>query len=138
MILVSTTTSPRPAFQVSATYRCEWNGTETVGYPDQPQALDICLRLDTPAEAEEVAATFPKSARLYAGTLNAIDNPTAGIVVGQAKLAADAANGGTNETAVKRYRAFLRQATARGWVIEWVATAGNAYATQAEFEQAIA
>lgn len=69
---------------------------------------------ETIAEAEAACAAFPKSTRI--GIYRGVDTTgTAYFYLAiQVKLAADAANGGTNETGLRRIAAFKKAAATLG------------------------
>lgn len=69
-----------------------------------------CASFDWPAEAMAFAARFPASAGLQIHGANAVSRAT---------LAANGANGGVNETGVRRYRSLIRRAQQLGVTIEW-------------------
>lgn len=94
---------------------------------------------DAKSDAEAFLAMFPKSARLRIVSTGMLDGSTKWSARGEAKLSADAVNGGANETGVKRYRSMVKNAAKLNIPVVFVtSTAINAYASLEEFDAAIA
>jgi hypothetical protein len=115
-------------------------------------AIEATLEVDTPEEAREIAASFPKSAKVHGQTLHtyvADENGHAildsegchqtlyhGWVSFHAKIKADDVNGGRNETGIRRYRSFSKAAEKLGFAVEYDANAfGNSLSVE-ELEEA--
>lgn len=101
----------------------------------------LYIDLDTPEQAVDLAARFPKAAKVHGGPCSGWGPngalPTTGLISGYAILEANGVNGGVNETGLKRYRTWLAAAEKLGLEIDWRGdAAGNAYPTQADFEVA--
>lgn len=95
------------------------------------------------AEAEALVSYFPKSAKLRPSTCTVITeagqpNLELGSAHVSIKLLADGANGGRNETGIKRLHAILKAADRAGIAVEYRATAGNAVPSLAELLALIA
>lgn len=82
-------------------------------------------------DADATVALFPKSVGLKATTLRSRDGVFP-FVNGHAQLLANGANGGINETGLRRLRAALKAADKAGIEVEYDAAVGNAYATLAD------
>lgn len=114
-------------FTVSAYY----NNNKGTGSPSH---LVVHARFDSYEAAAEAVARFPKSYRLVA-VKGRYDGHDYGVVRTTVKLEGDDANGGKNETGIKRYRALLTKAEKLGYKVEYVAgQAVNAYLTRAELD----
>lgn len=88
-------------------------------------------QFDREAEAQAFAARFPKSAGLRVHGLN---------VSAQATLTGSAANGGTNEAGIARYRRLVARAQKLGVTLAWGTTGAgfrHEVISQAEFDTLI-
>jgi hypothetical protein len=118
--------------------------------------IRVSAETDTVEEARELAAQFPKSAKVKATTLstyvqdadhNPIPDPvtgakyqhiTKGYVAFYAKLEADGANKGTNEAGIRRYRSFARAAARLGHSVRYDARGSTNSLTADQFAEAVA
>lgn len=107
------------------------------GGPGRPASYAFHLEAANVEEARELAARFPKSCGMKAGTLWTAEGAR-GWVSCQATLQADGVNRGVNETGLRRYRAVLAAAERLGLTVAYVPQAGHAYASRADFEAAVA
>jgi hypothetical protein len=112
--------------------------------PDQPSRVQLSIVVPTVDDAKQLASLFPKSLRVRS-TRFTTDQWTPGqhnaygYVELDVRLIGDDANGGVNETGVKRYRTFTRKLAELGYTLAWDGTYWrNSYQSQAEFEAAIA
>jgi hypothetical protein len=91
-------------------------------------------------------AAFPKSAGVHSTTLSTFEGvdwttgrsvrlPFATVEI---FLSSNRANGGRNETGVKRYQSIIRTAAKLGLKVGWDGNGSNLYDTQAAFEEALA
>jgi hypothetical protein len=105
--------------------------------PDVVSGASVEAILATVAEAQALVARFPKSAGLRATGCNTRDG-----VVGHVRLRVglepNGANGGINETGLRRLRTVLRAAEKLGVPVAYGPCYGNSYPTQADFEAAVA
>lgn len=109
-ILAAIETDPRGYRPIFQGHAYENHGqisyVEVVAYTDQLE------------DAQIIAAQFPKSSGVKAGTLS-----SCGRIYGRisliAKLHTDGVNGGKNETGIKRYRTFRRASMTLGYDFEW-------------------
>lgn len=132
--------------KISAYYKATYDyatGTYT-HYPESPEWAQASIYVPSVEAARHLAAQFPKNLRLKAvTTMSPLDgdyrNGTveSGVVTMSARLAADSANGGRNETGIKRLNSFLRKAEAMGLPIEWLSSGLNAYASREDFDGAV-
>lgn len=109
------------------------------GAPARVQMRAIVADLAT---AESFIAQLPKSLRLNAATLHEVVDGQMrhfGYIRFDAKLYGDGANGGKNETGIRRYRQALRHLARMGATVEFDpdTRVGNAYRTFAELHTAI-
>jgi hypothetical protein len=111
-------------------------------------AIEATLEVDTPEEAREIAARFPKSTKVRGQTLHTYihdedGQPVPGAngdtyqtvyhgwVSFHAKIKADDVNGGRNETGIRRYRSFSKAAEKLGFIVEYDPKAfGNSLTTE--------
>jgi hypothetical protein len=113
--------------------------------------LEAKVRVATKEDAQVVAALFPKSVKVKGTTLtghideNLQDIPwhsahgkpyrTVGYVKFRATFERNGVTGEFNETGLKRYRSFRRNAEKLGFGTEWTAAnCKNAFQTETEFE----
>lgn len=106
-------------------------------------SVQAYMTVATPELAAEVAARFPKSAKVLSQQLSTFDretgaNLTLGTVHFAAYLMANGVNGGRNETGIKRYHTFVRAAERLGYAVEYDATAYANSLTEAELAEAVA
>lgn len=103
-----------------------WDATE--------HAVNARLHLPTKADAERVAAMFPKSTKVRAVTLSTHTGSLTGddyrsvelgTVYFHAGLAATGVTGERNETGLRRWRSFKRTAAKLGMALEYVRPYGN-------------
>lgn len=89
--------------------------------------------VETPEEACELAASFPKSIKVCGC---ALDTPTLrkGYVSCVIRLQADRLNKGYNETGVRRYRRLRKILAERGYRVEWAMPYRNCI-TEEELEE---
>lgn len=138
------TTATATAFRLTAYYVSDtgfW-GVAKVGTPAAVQAHAVVATL---ADAEAIAAQFPKSHKVRATTLSRpiggdLRNGTevVGYVEFGVRLTATRGNE-RNETGIRRYWAFRKAAGKLGLPVVFErGRDSNAYATEAEFEAAIA
>lgn len=132
-------------FKISASYVSDY--FEGQGGPSKPQEITVGIRFPRGTDravAEALAAEFPKSAKVKVVTLSthtpgdfsdAFDVPTLRF---RADLRSNGVNGGVNETGLRRYRSLRRTIEKLGLAVEWTATSNNSYATEADFESAVA
>lgn len=117
--------------------------------------IRVSAETDTLAQAQELAAAFPKSAKVKATTLstyvqdehgNPIPDPvtgrkyqhiTKGYVAFYAKLEADQANGGRNEAGIRRYRSFARTAEHLGHSVRYDAAGATNSLTAEQFAELV-
>jgi len=97
---------------------------------------------DTRAEAEAVAAVFPKTydvlPEMVVGFSEKVDDPPQWRVSARINLVGQKAkNGGISGTGVDIYHKIVRKAEAAGIVLEWDAPFRNSYATREAFETAL-
>lgn len=111
-------------------------------YEGRAYRIEAAMYVDDKAEAQAIADQFPKSVKLYAGTLHASHEPEGrdyGYVQFVAGLSSDKVNGGVNETGLKRWASFLKNAEKLGIAVEWdTEPAPQKYATREAFEEALA
>jgi hypothetical protein len=98
-----------------------------------PMYASLAAIVPTPADAEELAASFPKALRVKATTLGATDGSLRGYVTLQVKLRSDKANGGVNETGIRRACRALELLEAAGHSLEYRADSLNSYPTLEAF-----
>jgi hypothetical protein len=126
--------------RVSAFYKASYD-YDTKSYThhtDQLSHITASARTATVEDAQALAAQFPKSAKVSAVSLGG-DPAHLGIIQFHVNLAPNGNNGGINETGLRRYRTLMRAAAKAGITVEWTAAqAVNSFATQAEFEAAVA
>jgi hypothetical protein len=92
-------------------------------------------------EAKQFASQFPASWGIFGSPLSTFDD-TGNVNVGSVGVkgfwfAANRANKGINESAVKRLRTVINGLTSRGFAPVYEVRAGNAYATEQEFWAAL-
>jgi hypothetical protein len=121
---------------------CEINASyATIGsHPGCPYSVVFSIETETREQADAIAAQFTKSAKMIAAEVTDPFGPRRhyAVVHSYADLAANSVNRGVNETGVKRYHSVCRQLAKLGYTIEWTTPYINSYATQADFEAAIA
>jgi hypothetical protein len=118
--------------------------------------IRVSAETDTVEEARELAAQFPKSAKVKATTLstyvqdadrNPVPDPvtgrryqhiTKGYVAFYAKLEADNTNGGRNEAGIRRYRSFARAAARLGHSVRYDVKGYTNSLTADQFAEAVA
>lgn len=110
---------------------------QTVKFDATPVHYEFTAEFPTFEDAAAFAALFPKSHKMQATTLGKSDGTRVGYIRHYAWLAADDVNGGTNETAIKRYRALSRKIEALGATIVYAPQFVNSYASRADFEAAV-
>lgn len=103
-----------------------------------PFSVTARLGVDTPEQAREIAASFPKGAKVRGGAVSiAGTGRVEGYVSFTASIAADGVNGGRNEAGIKRYHTFRRTAEKLGYGLAYVPRFGNSL-TEAELADAVA
>jgi hypothetical protein len=120
-------------FQLSAEHKGQFYG----GDESIPQSVAFTLRVETPEQAREVAAQFPKSYKVRGGAISGIDNGvsyTRGHVGWSRKLLADGVNGGVNEAGIAAYHRMVKMLDKLGYAVEWAAPYANSYRTREQFE----
>lgn len=85
-------------------------------------AARLSVRFDSPEAAAEFATIFPKSYRVRASRLSALDNPNAGIVTAEAGLWETGVNGGVNEAGIARMTKILRKLREAGVPVQRATT----------------
>ena len=101
------------------------------------QQARFAAKADAQAWLDDLGA--PKFVGLKAGSLSyAGEAGMSGYVSFNANLLADKVNGGINETGLKRYRALVRVARAKGIEVEWRGRWANSYESQAALDEALA
>ncbi len=87
--------------------------------------------------SREIADQFPKSLKVKPSLLHTTGGykPFVQLV---ANLTANGVNGGINETGLRRYRSFRKNAEKLGIEIEWAPAFRNSYPTEQQFERAVA
>lgn len=118
-------------FTARASYNM-WSG------PADAQSVEISLSVATIERAREIAGMFPKAAKATAYPVASANGNYAGVRVGSANLVPNGTKGAANETGVARYRKARKAIEALGFDVEWVTPFKNSYATEAEFEAALA
>lgn len=102
--------------------------------------LEAHADVTTRADAEAIAALFPKSAKVY-GTRccgKRGDEWTEwGLVKFQVGFTKDGVTGQFNETGLKRYRSFRRACNNLGFEVVWTAPYANSFKTEDGFESYI-
>ncbi len=95
--------------------------------------IGVSALLPAVADAEAVAARFPKSCQVRVTRTASLDwDGDRGSVKMQVKLSPDAVNRGVNEAGLRRYRSFARHAARLGYRVVYAATYGNSL-TEGEF-----
>lgn len=112
------------------------------GNPAIPAGLRVKVYTETADEARALAAALPRSTGVRGGAL--VDHSTRpatehGLVQIQVNLAPNGSNKGANETGVRRYRTLRKHLAKQGIAVQFDGTAfANSYATEADFEAALA
>jgi len=86
--------------------------------------FDAGITFETTDQVEAFIALFPKSVKVIASKHSSPEGTFPYAVFG-VRLAADAINGGVNETGIKRIRKYVAIATANGYELEHVRCYGN-------------
>jgi len=131
-----TNTANAKTATLSAAAECDYD-YETREYTlrlDEPMHFEIEAKCATDTEAEALAAQFPKYVKANVRRYTRENTVTVEI---SATLRANGANGGVNETGVKRYRKAVEVLAATGYGLEVGCGFVNAYRTVEAFEAAI-
>lgn len=109
--------------------------------PGAPQSYEFTAVLPSRNDAVAFAAQFPKSAKMFGGTLSCYDNGRSyvqGYASSHGNLVSNGVNGGVNESALRRYKAIVAAAAKLGVEIQYEVNALNSYPTRESFEKAVA
>lgn len=113
------------------------SATHLVDQPTRPSDYHIRSEyLDTKAEAEVIAQSFPKASK---ATVVTVSGPWKGYrysVQSWGKLTSDDVNKGRNETAIARYKKTIAIIDSF-FTSEWQEPFLNSYPSRAEFEAAL-
>lgn len=109
-----------------------------------PEGYEFAMEVADRDEAAAVVSLFPKSAKMYATTMHTHEGGdwrngaeiTVGRVAHRSNLSANQANGGANETALRRYATIMRAADAAGIPVEYAPRWRNSYPDAEAFEAA--
>ena len=113
-------------FYVSAEY--------AIAHPSRPSGYRIASeKLDTKAEAEVIAQTFPRASKVTVVSISGHWKGSRYFVQSSGKLASDDVNLGKNETAIARYRKTMAIID-RFFTSTWQVSFLNSYPSRAEFE----
>src|SRR4051812_40999062 len=96
-----------------------------------PQGFRASMVVDTPEQAKEIAATFPKFVKVKGQRYHAEDGMK-GLVSFHIGLSADGVTGAVNETGLKRLRRFLDLVE-----VKWLANSKNSYPTLDAFKASV-
>ena len=127
-----------------ATFKVQgtWSDLTNTGKGDKfPSSIRVTADTATAEQAEQLAAQFPKSAKVSAETVDELKDGEyvrTGHVAQRVNLNPDENKGTTNETGLKRYEAFRKAAEKLGHnVVYEPGSASNAYPTEHELNTAI-
>lgn len=131
MGMTQTSEAAKTTLTLSATY-------VTSQGKQYPASIYVSAALPTRQDADALVARFPKSVKLYAADLNGDPLNTARVRA-TIDLLGTTANGGVNETGLKRYRSILKSAAKLGITVDFKAHGcAPSYPTQEALEAAIA
>ena len=106
----------------------------------EPTLYKFSAEVPTVEDARAFAALFPKSHKVHGTSLTTYaegGSVVTGLVNHESYISPNKANGGVNETAVKRYRAIVKKLAALGVEIVYSKAYLNSYETREAFEAAI-